>query len=119
VLPPNALNIGSDQNFIVGIGSPFPTSDATVLVDMAILYLAPGIVADISIGPSEPASIPGRCAFVSGNSELFPMDFSTVDGVSVVVDSQGWVDPGVARIPCPGPIAVEQATWGTVKALYK
>lgn len=118
-LPPNALNIGDNSNFIVGIGSPYPTSEATVLVWMQIMFVAPVVEANITVGPSVPASIPGYTAFVSGNSELFTMNFSTVDGVYVEVDDQGWVRPGVARTPCPGPIAVEQAPWGTVKALYK
>jgi len=119
VLPPNALNIGDDQNFIVGIGSPYPSDVATVLVEMSLLFLAPGIIADITVGPSEPASIDGEAAFVSGNSELFAMNYSTFDGVFVTRDVLGWVRPGVGAIPCPGPIAVEDQSWGNVKAMYK
>jgi len=119
VLPPNALNIGDDHNFIVGIGSPYPSDVATVLVDMSLLFLAPGIIADITVGPSTPASIPGEAAFVSGNSELFAMNFSTFDGEFVTRDNLGWVRPGVGAIPCPAPIAVEDASWGSLKAMYK
>ena len=119
ILPPNALNIGDDHNFIVGIGAPYPTDVATVLADMSLLFLAPGIAADLTVGPSVPASIPGEAAFVSGNSELFPMNFSTFDGELVTRDSQGWVRPGVGAVPCPGPIAVEDQSWGNVKSLYR
>ena len=119
VLPPNALNIGDDNNFIVGIGAPYPTDVATVLVDMSLLFLAPGIMADVTVGPSVPASIDGEAAFVSGNSELFPLNYSTFDGEFVTRDNLGWVRPGVAAIPCPAPIAVEESSWGSLKAMYK
>lgn len=119
LLPPNALNIGDSNNFIVGIGTPYPTSEATVLVEMSLLFVIAPLEAYVTLGPSIPASIEGRAAFVSGESVLFPMNFSTVDGVNVIVDEMGWVRPGVARIPCPGPIATEKAAWGSVKALFK
>ncbi len=118
VLPPNALNIGDSNNLIVGIGAPYPTDVGTVLVEFSLMILAPGILADITIGPSTPASIPGNAAFVSGDSELFAMNYSTVDGTFVTIDNQGWVRPGVGTVGCPAPIAVEDASWGSVKALY-
>ena len=119
ILPPNALNIGDNNNFIVGIGSPYETNEATVLVEMQILFVVPPAEAFVTVGPSTPASIPGSAAFVSGESVLFSMRYSTVDGVNVIVDEMGWVRPGLGRIPCPGPIATEKASWGNVKALYK
>ena len=84
-----------------------------------MLFIVPPAEAFVTVGPSTPASIPGNAAFVSGESVLFPMNYSTVDGVYVVIDDQGWVRPGLARIPCPGPIATEKAAWGSVKALFK
>jgi hypothetical protein len=119
ILPPESLNIGTDQNLIVGIGSPIPTDAATVLVEFQLLFLAAPIMADITVGPSVPASIPGESAFVSGDQVLMPMNYSTFDGEFVIRDSQGWVRPGVGTLGCPAPIAVEEASWGSVKALYQ
>jgi len=118
ILPPSSLNIGDNNNLIVGIGEPYYTEAATVLVEFNIMILSPGIFADITVGPSTPASIPLNAAFVSGDSVLFPMNYSTVDGTFVTVDYQGWVRPGVGTIGCPAPIAVEDASWGSVKSLF-
>jgi hypothetical protein len=118
ICPPSSLNIGDNNNLIVGIGEPYYTQAATVLVEFSMMILVPGISADIPVGPSSPASIPLNAAFVSGNSELFAMNYSTLDGTFVTLDNQGWVRPGVGTIGCPAPIAVEDASWGSVKALF-
>ena len=118
-LPPDALNIGDNFNLIVGIGVPLLTEAATVLVEFSMMVLTPGVMADITVGPSTPASIPGETAFVSGESVLFPMNYSTFDGVFVTRDAQGWIDPGVGTISCPAPIAVEKESMGSVKALFR
>jgi hypothetical protein len=119
ILPPNALNIGDNNNLIVGIGDPLVTEAATVLCTFSLMILTPGIMADITVGPSTPASIPGETAFVSGESILFPMNYSTFDGEFVTRDNQGWVRPGIGTIGCPAPIAVEKESMGSVKALFR
>lgn len=45
--PPNALNIGDDHNFIVGLSSAMPTTPATILVTVALLATSP--ITDIDI----------------------------------------------------------------------
>ena len=119
VLPPYALNIGDNFNLIVGIGAPYLTDTATVLVQFSMMVLTPGITADITVGPSVPASIEGETAFVSGESVLFPMNYSTFDGEFVTRDAEGWVRPGIGNIGCPAPIAIEKQSWGNVKALFQ
>lgn len=121
LLPPNSLNIGDNNNFIVGLGSPLATGPATVLVELTLLNLLPDLAAHLTLGPVTPASIPGQTAFVDGidTSILLPMNYSTLDGVNVVLDEMGWVRPGVGRLSCPAPVAVEQTPWGSVKALFK
>jgi hypothetical protein len=119
LLPPDALNIGDNFNLIVGIGVPLITEAATVLVEFSMMVLTPGVMADITVGPSTPASIPGETAFVSGESILFPMNYSTFDGEFVTRDPQGWVRPGIGTIGCSAPIATEKESWGSVKALFK
>ncbi len=121
-LPPQALNIGNNENFIVGLGGGLITSEATVLVTLNMMVLsAVNPETYIQVGPATPASIPGHAAFNDFNNpaNIQPMNFATVDGVDVVVNAQGWVVPGVAKMSCQGPIATESATWGSVKALFE
>lgn len=120
-LPPQALNIGTNTNFIVGLGGGLVTSEATVLVTLNMMVLgavAPGTY--MQVGPATPASIPMHAAFNDFNNpaNIIPMNFSTVvDGSNV--DPAGWVVPGVAKMSCPGPVATDSQTWGTVKALFQ
>lgn len=120
VLPPFALNIGDNYNFIVGVGEPLATGPATVLVEIQLLNLDSDLVSFITVGPAIPASIPGQTAFVDGIDYdiLLPMNYSTLDGVYVNLDENGWVRPGIGMFSCPGPVAVESSPWGSVKALF-
>jgi hypothetical protein len=121
LLPPNSLNIGDNKNLIVGVGLPLVTGPATVLVEFQLLVLTPDFLANITVGPVDPPSIPFNTAFVDGNdpSILIPMTYSTLDGNGVTIDPEGWVRPGIGSFGCPGPVAVEQASWGSLKALFK
>jgi hypothetical protein len=120
VLPQFALNIGDNFNFIVGLGEPLVTGPATVLVEVQLLNLAQDLDSFITVGPVNPSSIPGQTAFVDGidHDILLPMNYSTLDGVNVNLDENGWVRPGIGMFSCPGPVAVEPSPWGSVKALF-
>ena len=88
---------------------------------MTLMWVAlPPSPTYVRLGPTTPATIPGRCAIADGVDPgwLAPLEFSTVDGIDVTVDPEGWTQPGVASIGCPAPIATENQTWGGVKALY-
>jgi hypothetical protein len=119
--PAGALNIGTNYNFIVGLGSGLVTSEATVLVTLNLMVLAPVNPATrLQVGPATPASIPGHAAYNDFNNpaDIRPMNFSTVMGPNDI-DAQGWVVPGVAQMSCPGPVATESETWSGVKALFQ
>jgi hypothetical protein len=120
VLPQGALNLGTENNLIVGMGVPLVTGSATVLVESSIMWLA-HVVADITVGPSTPSSIPGNAVFNDGidPSLLFTMNFATVDGTNTIIDAEGWVRPGVGSLGCVGPVLNEELSWGGVKALYR
>jgi hypothetical protein len=120
-LPAQALNIGTNYNFIVGLGGGLVTSEATVLVTlnmMALAAIAPGTV--LQVGPATPASIPLHAAYNDFNNpaDIRPMNFSTVMGPNDI-DANGWVVNGVAKMSCPGPVATESTTWSGVKALFQ
>jgi len=121
LLPMYAINIGDQYNFLVGLGTPLGTGPATVLVELMLFNLLPDLMAHITVGPTTPSSIPGRAAFVDGIDLdiLLPMNYSTLDGVNVVLDDNGWVRPGVGRLSCPAPVAIENSAWGSVKTLYR
>jgi hypothetical protein len=120
-LPPNALNIGTDYNLIVGLGSGLITTEATI-VATANLILLSAIPPDtyLQAGPATPASHPLHAAYNNFDdpAQIIDLNFSTVDGVNVVIDAAGWVVPGVFRFSCPG-IALESETWSGVKALFE
>jgi hypothetical protein len=121
-LPPNALNIGTNYNVIVGLGSGMITSEATVVATANMLLLAamdPSTY--IQVGPATPASHPGHAAYNNFNdpAQIIDLNFSTVNGNDVTVDPNGWVVPGVFKFSCPAPIATETESWSGVKALFE
>jgi hypothetical protein len=121
-LPSGALNIGTNNNLIVGLGTGLITSEATVLVNFQIMAsVVPTSPTWVQVGPAQPASLPLHAAFNDFNNpaNIIPMNFSTVNGQSITVNPQGWVVPGLGSLFCPGPVATESATWGSVKALFE
>jgi hypothetical protein len=121
-LPPFSLNIGTDYNLMVGRGGGLVTTAATVLVSFNLKTLGPvDGPTYITAGPATPASIPGHAVAHTFDNmgEMYPIDFSTVDDLTVIVDNAGWELPGVAKMTCPLPMATETATWSGVKALFR
>ncbi len=118
-LPPQALNLGDSHMFIVGLGTPYSTGEACVLVTLNMLPTSVFDNTDITVGPAQPASIPNHCAFNDGADpgDIQPMNFATLDGTDVTIDPNGWVS-SLGRIGCPGPVASEPTNWSTVKALF-
>jgi hypothetical protein len=120
-LPPQALNIGTNYNVIVGLGGGLVTSEATVVASASMILLAAmDPTTYVQVGPATPASHPLHAAYNNFNNpaEIIDLNFSTVDGVNVTIGADGWVNPGVAKMSCQGPVATESATWGSVKALF-
>ncbi len=122
VLPAQALNIGTQNNVIVGLGNGLLTSEATVLVRIDMILLAAMDPATyVQVGPATPASHPGHAAYnnFANPAEIIDMNFSTVNGIDNTVGTDGWVVPGIAKMSCDGPVATESETWSGVKALFQ
>jgi len=119
-LPAGALNIGDPPfEFIVGLGVPLVTSEATVLVTQTALWTVPPTeMLQIMAGPVENASIPGVPVFNDGTDPglLFPMTFSTLTGEHQP-DADGFLSVG--SIGCPGPVATDNTSFSNLKALYR
>jgi len=119
-LPAGALNIGDPPfEFIVGLGVPLVTSEATVLVTQTSLWtVPPGDPLAVMAGPVENASIPGVPVFNDGEDPgmLLPMTFSTLTP-DHMPDADGFLSVG--SIGCPGPVATDNTSFSNLKALYR
>lgn len=101
------------DNVIYGSGQPIVTTGPTILMDLTMLAIAP-ITADIQLGPSTPANLPGHGAIYDWDdpANIIPLNFGAP------VDAWGWTVEGVAQFgDCDVP--VETADWGTIKALFR
>jgi hypothetical protein len=120
-LPAGALNIGTANNMIVGLGLGLITSEATVLAVHNTMILAAVESIRITAGPATPDSIDGEAAYNDFNNpaDIRVMNWSTVTG-PWDRDAAGWVIPGLGLIngACPPPVASETATMGNIKALW-
>jgi hypothetical protein len=108
--------------FIVGLGTPLPPdADGNFVLAVPTFFLmSPGATVSFYAGPADPASIPGFPAYVNGEdlTEIIPMVFSTdLDGM--YTDDEGWLTIPLAVINGEAPVATENATWGSVKSLYR
>jgi hypothetical protein len=121
-LPAGALNIGTANNMIVGLGLGLITSEATVLATQQVMVLQTVAAAHITAGPATPDSIDGEAAYNDFNNpaDIRVMNWATYDGVEVTRNAQGWLVPGLATLngACPPPVASETATMGNIKALW-
>jgi hypothetical protein len=118
VLPPNSLNIGDEQNIIVGVGGAWVVPEpAVVLASCTVMtYAEVPEGQGIAVGPPTPASIQGHALYHScyATGDLYEFNYSTVPENHPV----GWWT--VASLDCDfDVVATRSATWSAVKALYE
>jgi len=113
-LPPTSVSCGPGPDilqgeYINGMGTPYPTSEATILVKLLYLTLAPMTI-DFYLGPTSVPSVPDGLPAIQ-NADNFIM---------AVGVSSGDVNLPVAEVNTGHqPVAAENATWGQVKSLYR
>jgi hypothetical protein len=108
---PSGEDTGDSHNIIHGLWFPLPVDGPVVLLKLTLLAFEP-VAAAIELGPSVPASLPGRAALSPWYySDLVPMNFG------VPASDDGWTVSGVAQLDCVVPIAF--TAWGGVKALFR
>ncbi len=115
--PVSALNVGDSSNlfagdYIVGYATPIPVTpgnDYTV-VSWSVMVLSPGLPVDIFVGPSSVPSLDNGLPAYEIGGTILPLGVST-----------GWPSDGnpVARINGDAPVAVEEASFGSVKSLFR
>jgi hypothetical protein len=111
-LPAGSVDLGNNDDllsgdYVVGLASPLVGGPATTFVTWQFMLLVPMSV-DIFLGPSSVESIDdGLPAYEIGGS-ILPLGLST-GGTSVPV----------AVVNGIGPVAVEEASFGSVKSLFR
>jgi hypothetical protein len=108
VLPANALDVAAGfQNFIVGLGTPLNTTEATVLATISVLNAA-GMDLDFYLHQASPPSIDGVLPVIVSDSVLMTLGTSSLPGsVTAHMGSNCTV------------VATEDASWDSVKSLYR
>ena len=104
---PQALNVGTTTNLIVGFGTPLPTEPATLLATWQVLYLEmEGDVVFFDLHGSEPSSIdPLYPAVVIGDGEVMALGTS------------GGTSPEAQINWCGSP--VDRVSFDRSKSLYR
>jgi hypothetical protein len=105
----NPVNFGAAPDYIVGLGEPLPWAPSLVVAVFTIGVFMPDPI-ELFIKPVVNPSIPGVPAFADGGNP---------DLLIALVQSTGGPDIPVAVINGDCPVANEDATWGTVKSLYR
>jgi len=106
----NAVRLGTGGNFVVGFASPIPvTAGAAMLTTFNIMVLDTN-PKEIFLDVSTPASLPGTMAIVDGAI--------VNDNLQAAFPSSGNLSAHVFGINT-GVVAVENESWGGVKALFR
>ncbi len=110
--PVNALNVGSNDNMIVGFGNPMPTTEATVVATITYFYMNPAAPGLVYMHASEPASLDtGTPAALMADYSILPL------GTSVPIGDPDY--PALAINYPAGIVAVHATTLDNVKSLYR
>lgn len=113
-LPPTSVSCDPGPgvlqgHYINGMGLPYPTNEATVLVKWCFLTIAPMTI-EFLLGPSSLPSLPDGLPVIMNDDHVL---------MSVGVSS-GDVNLSVAEVNTGHqPVAAESVTWGQVKSLYR
>lgn len=125
VLPPCAESWDSHNLLVYLMCDPMPLGEATVLAEMHFILLEPLTeTAFVQVGPPVGSSLPGHaCIWRSDPPEIAAIGFcDDWDGLDIEIDAAGWTTPGIAAFAPSGgceSVAVEGATWSTIKTLYR
>ena len=125
--PVDAINAGTNGNTVVGFAEPVPVTDGWVVVATLEIFLGYGTpvlegekssplpcdypTAMVRMAPTRPASsIEGMVSFLDADDPDDPLVGATVDWI--------YVEEVVLLMESYG-VAVENQTWGGIKAIYR
>lgn len=106
---PQALNVGTPTNMIVGFGAPSATSEATLLATIAMFYTdATGGALGFRLHGTEPSSMdPAFPVVLLAGGELMSYGLSAADGLVAQINGDCAV------------VATEEISFDSVKSLYR
>ncbi len=110
LLTEGAVNVSLPPDFIVGLATPLPWSPVIVLMELTVGVFAPGAI-NFTLHPSDtPSFDPPSPGYAAGDDPglLIPLGYS----------AGGEVVCAVINGDC-NVTADEDATWGSVKSMYK
>jgi hypothetical protein len=109
--PPGAINAATPPCFAVGLAAPLAWSPCITMLTVNMLIFSPDTWC-FGAEPNVPASIPDHMAFADGINPglLLPMYPCTETSCFMAC---------INAAQCPPPVAVEDATWGGVKNMYR
>jgi hypothetical protein len=117
-LPPGAVNVETPPCFVVGLATPLLAEPCIMLVEIQMLSFAPPggeLPWCFGVKPTSQPSIPGQMAYAAGNDPgnllpMYPCVGPDADSCNIFC---------VNNPDCPPPVAVEDATWGSIKEMYR
>ncbi|MFH1842907.1 MAG: hypothetical protein ABIF77_06840 [bacterium] len=115
VYPPNAINVATEPEFIVGLGVPLPQEHCVLLLTINMLIFCPDCWC-FGVQPVPSPSIPGAMAYADGADpgNIIPMNPCTGgdwDSCTMACINCEWCPPDP-------PVDAEHQTWGQLKSLY-
>jgi len=114
-LPPNAINVATHPEYVVGIGSPLPQDHCVALLTINLLIFCPDCWC-FGVQPLPYASVPGQMVYADGANPgllipLLPCTGPNWDSCTMACINCEWCPPDP-------PVDAEKQTWGKVKSLY-
>lgn len=110
ILPPQALNVGTPPDFVVGLAVPIPVTNQAVVLITWRFRPFDDQPQSIFLAPTLAPSIPGKMAIVDANDPKIPL-------VAVYPASGSFAAPVFSVNG--GAVAIENETWGGVKSLFR
>jgi len=111
----SGLDLGDSSDIlagdhIVGLAAPLQAGPATVLHAWQFMILSPDLTMEMFIGAASQSSLPGTFPVIlnASDSTLFTAGQST-----------GGIDTPVATVNLPCVVGVEDASFGSVKSLFR
>ncbi len=110
-LPENSIDVGGPGNHIVGLGGPLPTSEATVVVSLNVMYMnTAGAPVSFVLHGSNPSSLnPELPTILYGEGQLMSLGTSTLPGTMTALIN------GV----CEDVVDTDETSFGNLKSLYR
>ena len=113
LLPPDALNVGTAPDFIVGLGNSFPVVDTAAVLVTWLFASIDGGEYQLFLGATSTARFPGFMSIVdAGDDDSDP-------GQIVYPANNNFDDPAFAVNSANVVVPVENESWGDVKALFR